>query len=64
MCELQATYTKEASERVLLLSYVVGAVSPLAKAIAVAASYPYNVDTPAIMDAFVKRMLELDRTSS
>ena len=59
LCELQATYTRETSERILLHSYVHAAVSPLAKAYAIAASYPYNINTPAILDAVVKRVAEL-----
>ena len=40
----------------LLVAYVHKASSPLAKAYAVAASYPYPVNTPAILDALVKRL--------
>ena len=53
---MQATHTKEATERMLLVAYVHKASSPLAKAYAVAASYPYPVNTPAILDALVKRL--------
>ena len=54
---MQANHTKEATERMLLLSYVHKAAGPLAKAYVVAASYPYPVNSPAVMDALVKRLI-------
>ena len=53
---MQSNHTKEATERMLLVAYVHKTSSPLTKAYAIAASYPTLVNTPAILDAIIKRL--------
>ena len=53
---MQATYTKEATERILLHTFMHKASSPLAKACGAMASFPYAPDTPAIVEALVRRL--------
>ena len=55
---MQATHTKESTERMLLVAYAHKASipNPLTKAYAIAASYPYAANTPAILAAIVQRL--------
>ena len=53
---MQLSHTNEATERMLLVAYVHKTSSPLAKAYAHAASYPYLINTPATLDALIKRL--------
>ena len=55
---MQTTHTKESTERMLLVAYAQKASipSPMTKAYAIAASYPYAVNTPAVLDAIIKRL--------
>ena len=53
---MQATHTKESTERMLLVAYMHETSSPLVKAYAIAASYPYLTNSPAIMDAVIQRL--------
>ena len=55
---MQATHTKESTERMLLVAYAHKASipNPLTKAYAIAASYPYAANSPAILAAIVQRL--------
>ena len=53
---MQATHTKEATERMLLVAYLHKVSNPLTKAYTFAVSYPYAINSPAIMDAIIKRL--------
>ena len=53
---IQATHTKESTERMLLVAYMHKTSSPLVKAYAIAASYPYLANSPAILDAVIQRL--------
>ena len=56
---MQATHTKEATERMLLVAYLHKVSNPLTKAYTfavLAVSYPYAINSPAILDAIIKRL--------
>ena len=53
---MQATHTKEATESMLLVAYLHKVSNPLTKAYTFAVSYPYATNSPAILDAIIKRL--------
>ena len=52
----QATYSKETTERMLLLSYAHKAATPIIAAYAMVASYPYPCNVSATLAAIMRRL--------
>ena len=53
---VQATYTKESTERMLLMAYAWKATPPLVAAFALVESYPYLCNVPAVLAALAERL--------